>query len=83
MNELVPEHKDYTRVHHLEGDWIIEAMDNDKVQVTYQIHLDPVGVPGWAVNLLITDTPYQSLAELAKVDFSVYGDSKPALLAGL
>ena len=83
MNELVAEGKHHTRVNHLEGDWIIEELDNGKVQVTYQIHLDPVGVPGWAVNLLITDTPYHSLAKLADVDFSVYGDGKPALLQGL
>lgn len=81
MNELVPEHKDYTRVEHLEGDWFVEQVSDGQVQVTYQIHLDPVGVPGWAVNFMITDTPYQSLKKLADVDFSVYGEQVPELMA--
>ena len=82
MNELVPENKEHTRLEHLEGDWFVEQIAGGKVQVTYQIHLDPVGVPGWVVNFMITDTPYQSLKKLADVDFSVYGNQVPELMVG-
>lgn len=84
MNELVPEDSAYVRVDHLEGDWLIEDIGNGKVQLTYQIHLDPQGmIPDWIVNFLITETPSKSLKNLNKVDFSVYDDKRSDLLSAI
>lgn len=82
MNELVPEDSHYVRVDHLEGDWLIEDLGDGKVQLTYQIHLDPQGmIPDWAVNFLITETPSKSLKNLKKVDFSFYANQASDLLS--
>lgn len=48
-------------------------MDDERVELTYQVHLDPAGqLPSWIVNLILTDTPKKTLKNLHKVDLSPY-----------
>lgn len=74
QNELAEERKKYTRVNHFLGNWILKEVDEGKVELTYQIHLDPAGmIPDWVVNLMITNTPKKTLKKLHEVDLSRYG----------
>lgn len=72
-NDLVPETDDYTRVDQAQGTWILEKTGPDQVQLTYEMHVDPAGtLPTWMVNMMLTNSPKDTLKQLHDVDFSRY-----------
>ena len=73
MNELAEENKRYVRINQLEGGWLLKKLDDEFVELTYQVHLDPEGIiPNWVVNLMITDTPKKTLNNLHGLLLSRY-----------
>lgn len=83
-NELEPIHDQYARITRLSGAWILHEVAPNKVELTYQVHLDPAGhIPKWIVNLMITETPSKTLMNLHKQDLSRYSDRKLGLLSGI
>lgn len=54
-----------TRMENFEGVWRIIPQSNGKLKVEYQAHFEPGGsVPQSVINLVLTDTPYESLLNL-------------------
>lgn len=67
------------RVNELLGGWHFRKLDEDKVELTYEVHMEPTGtLPAWAVNMVLTATPKNTLTNLHEVDFSRY-TSPPSL----
>lgn len=65
------------RVRLIDGEvsWHFKPLDSGRVEITNQAHIDPNGpLPGWLVNLLLVDTPFETLksfvAEIAKPKYS-------------
>ncbi len=57
-----------TRMDAFEGVWRIVPLANGKLKVEYQAHFEPGGsVPQSVINLVLTDTPYESLLNLRKL----------------
>ncbi|PKA13108.1 polyketide cyclase [Leptospira meyeri] len=54
-----------TRMENFEGVWRIIPQTNGKLKIEYQAHFEPGGsVPQSVINLVLTDTPYESLLNL-------------------
>lgn len=54
-----------TRMENFEGVWRITPQANGKLKIEYQAHFEPGGsVPQSVINLVLTDTPYESLLNL-------------------
>lgn len=82
MNELAPENGNYVRISQLEGAWVLKKIDENKVELTYLMHLDPVGnIPTSIVNLMLTDTPKKTLMNLHKVNLGHYDNVVAGLAA--
>lgn len=57
-----------TRMDAFEGVWRIVPLANGKLKVEYQAHFEPGGsVPQSVINLVLTDTPYETLLKLRKL----------------
>ncbi|MBM9591753.1 START domain-containing protein [Leptospira sp. 201903075] len=57
-----------TRMENFEGVWRITPQTNGKLKVEYQAHFEPGGsVPQSVINLVLTDTPYESLLNVQKL----------------
>ncbi|TGM30454.1 polyketide cyclase [Leptospira selangorensis] len=54
-----------TRMPEFEGYWKLIPLANGKVKIEYQAHFEPGGsVPQSVINMVLTDTPYESLLNL-------------------
>lgn len=65
------------RVRLIDGEvsWHFKPLGSGRVEVTNHAHIDPNGpLPGWLVNLLLVDTPFETLksfiAEIAKPKYN-------------
>ncbi|XDD54081.1 START domain-containing protein [Leptospira sp. WS4.C2] len=57
-----------TRMENFEGVWRIIPLANGKLKIEYQAHFEPGGsVPQSVINLVLTDTPYESLLNIHKL----------------
>lgn len=67
-----------TRMENFEGVWRIIPQTNGKLKIEYQAHFEPGGsVPQSVINLVLTDTPYESLLNLKTlVDEGKHKDTK-------
>ncbi|MGE8721052.1 START domain-containing protein [Leptospira terpstrae] len=67
-----------TRMENFEGIWRIIPQTNGKLKIEYQAHFEPGGsVPQSVINLVLTDTPYESLLNLKTlVDEGKHKDTK-------
>ena len=62
-----PVHPDFVRMPEMVGDWIFRPLTGGRVEVTMVGRADPAGnVPTAVVNLIIHETPYQTLLGLRK-----------------
>jgi len=56
---------DYTRVTEGSGWYLLEALGESRVRVTWQQHVEPGGmIPGFLANAMLTDLPFNSLQQL-------------------
>ncbi|WCL49359.1 START domain-containing protein [Leptospira sp. GIMC2001] len=56
------------RIEEFDAVWRLTPLSSGKVRVEYQAHFEPGGsVPQSVINLVITDTPYNTLANIKKV----------------
>ncbi|MDF3820729.1 START domain-containing protein [Leptospira sp. 96542] len=57
-----------TRMDAFDGIWRMVPQSNGKLKVEYQAHFEPGGsVPQSVINLVLTDTPYETLLKLRKL----------------
>lgn len=56
------------RVEHSHGDYLLEAINNERTRVTWTQHTDPGGnLPIWLINSLVEEVPYRTLQGLRKL----------------
>ncbi len=60
--DYVLENKKCVRMEEAKGFWLFYPLDTDKVEITYQMHIDPGGgIPAWILNAFIVDAPIDDL----------------------
>lgn len=66
--DLIPPNDDYVRFPQLRGVFGFRRLPGDKVEIIYQLVLDPGGyIPTWLVNILMRDTPYFTLLKMRRM----------------
>jgi ribosome-associated toxin RatA of RatAB toxin-antitoxin module len=66
LNEpnIVPEKDKLYRIQHMRANWRIEKIGNGKIKVTEIVWFDPGSIPAFIVNMVTTDSPYQTFHKL-------------------
>jgi len=65
---------DYMRISGFSGRWDFEKISDEHVKVTYEGMVDPGGyLPAVIANLMVTETPYETLRKLNKHIKMMYG----------
>ena len=50
------------------GFWSVQVIEDDKLDVTFQMQVDPGGnIPAWLANIFVDDTPYSSMLMLREL----------------
>ncbi len=66
--QVVPLKEGYIRLTRISNKWIIEAIAENKISLSYSIRADPQGyIPAWAVNPIIKKQPFYTLRDLRKM----------------
>jgi len=56
------------RIKNLKGRWVFTPINNNEVDVMYEMSVDPGGnIPKWVVNAMTVDLPYYTLKNLSKI----------------
>ena len=56
------------RIEKMNGRWLFTPIEKDKVNVVYEMSIDPGGnIPKWVVNALAVDLPFYTLKKLRKI----------------
>jgi hypothetical protein len=76
--DRLPKRKGIVRVQYASSEWHFTPQSNGMVLVENYAHVDPTGnVPAWLTNLLIVDSPYQSLKNMRKLlSAGAYSDAE-------
>ncbi|MCD4682619.1 MAG: START domain-containing protein [Bacteroidales bacterium] len=60
--DYVLENDKCVRMEDATGFWLFDPLETNKVEVTYQMHIDPGGnIPSWVLNMFIVDAPIKDL----------------------
>lgn len=66
--EIIPEVPGTVRVPKSKGVWKFTPLDNNQVEVLFQLHSDPGGsLPEWVANIFVTETPLKAVINLIKL----------------
>jgi hypothetical protein len=66
--ETLPEVPGTIRVPKSRGMWKFTPLENNKVEVIFQLHSDPGGsLPEWVANIFVTETPLKAVISLIKL----------------
>lgn len=66
--EILPEVPGTVRVPKSRGFWKFTPLENNQVEVTFQLHSDPGGsLPEWLANTFVTETPLKAVINLMKL----------------
>ncbi len=66
--EFFPKQHRRVRVNKFEGFWKLKQTENGKVEVVFQMHVEPGGkVPSWVSNLAVVVFPYKTLSNLRQI----------------
>lgn len=78
LNNIKPLDDDYVRLEQAEGYWLLYPLDQNHVEVTYQMHAEPGGsLPAWVINAFIVDGPLDDMANLReRVKLDIYQNQK-------
>ena len=56
------------RIEKMNGRWLFTPIEEDKVNIVYEMSIDPGGnIPKWVVNALAVDLPFYTLKNLRKI----------------
>lgn len=62
-----PVQEEFVRIELLNGYWKLEAIDDNKTKVTYEVLTDPKNLPAWLVNTGVVEQPYETLNNLKNI----------------
>jgi hypothetical protein len=73
-----PESDDFVRVENAGGFWKFFPVDDNKVEVIYEMHADPGGnIPSWVVNWFLVDKPLKDMKNMReRVKMEKYANRK-------
>jgi|TARA_Y100000310_G_scaffold343752_1_gene452845 hypothetical protein len=58
----------HVRIRVTSGSFHLDPIDEDRTEVTWQLHTDPAGfIPAFLVNMLLVDIPFQSLQRMEEM----------------
>lgn len=78
---LVPPTKGKVRVKDMHVTMRLTVVGEGRVELEYTGHVDPAGnLPGWLVNAMLTDTPVNTMKNIAKADLSKYDPNNSSML---
>lgn len=61
----IEDRKGMIRITEAEGSWKLHPVGNNKVEVTFEMHVNPGGnIPKWVINLFMVDSPMHDLKSL-------------------
>ncbi len=61
----ISEKEDKVRIIQAEGQWIFHPVEYNRVEVTFEMHVEPGGnIPKWVINMFIVDSPFNDLKSL-------------------
>lgn len=64
----VPLVKGKVRIQNLKGQWLINPINENELEVIYEMSIDPGGnIPKWIVNAMTFDLPFHALRNLKKI----------------
>ena len=67
-SKFIPKVAGKVRIEKMQGRWLLTPIDKDKVNVIYEMSIDPGGnIPKWVVNAMAVDLPFYSLKKLRKI----------------
>ncbi|MBL4752509.1 MAG: START domain-containing protein [Flavobacteriales bacterium] len=67
IDSLIPEKDGFERVPLLQSAWTLIPLEDGKVDITYDLSVDPGGlVPAWLANLTLTIGPYNTMVAIKK-----------------
>lgn len=66
--DYIARNADYLRIEDIHGKWQFKAIENDQIEVIYEMYPNPSGkLPSWLVNMMVVQEPFESLEQL-KID---------------
>ena len=82
MPDYIPEKPGIVRLRKFNETIVITPKSKNKSELSYEMLMDAGGnIPGWMVNMAITDGPYESLYDMAKlVNTGAYSKAKFAFI---
>lgn len=54
-------------MHELTGTFLCQILERHKCRMTYIVHANPKGIPGFIVNLFVDDNPYETLQGIKRM----------------
>lgn len=67
-SDLLPVTKGAVRIVNAKTRWIFTPMDDGRVEVVSEAHIDPNGpTPAWITNLLLVETPFKTLQGMRRL----------------
>ena len=65
ITDVIPEKENIVRIKEAKGRWVINKVDKNTVEITYQYYGDPGrNIPSWLINMFIVNGPYETLLNL-------------------
>ncbi|ACF46051.1 conserved hypothetical protein [Prosthecochloris aestuarii DSM 271] len=66
--DFIPENPRYARVRETYGKWVFEPLDDEKVRITFDMHVNPGrDIPSPVANTAMFEVPFYSLQNLRKL----------------
>lgn len=64
----IPKVKGKVRIENLKGRWLFTPVNNNQVDIEYEMSIDPGGnIPKWVVNAMVVDLPFNTLKNMRKL----------------
>lgn len=78
IDGIRPEEDGYVRMEKAKGFWMLNPVDHNAVEVTYQMHAEPGGnLPAWVINMFLVDSPLKDLKSMReRVKLPEYSNQK-------
>ncbi|WP_416308360.1 START domain-containing protein [Neptunicella sp. SCSIO 80796] len=66
--EHYPKHKDYIRMHSVQGTWLVSPLPDGQIEIQYQGTADPAGhIPLWLVNKIMLSSTRNTFKQLRRI----------------
>ena len=67
LPDYAPTKKKVVRIRDLRANWKVEKLNSGKIRVTEVVWFDPLKLPAFIINMVTTDSPFQSFLNLKEL----------------